>query len=156
MYTRHLAEKIRQSLTFAPVLLLTGPRQCGKTTLTKQVGQDQFFYTSLDQFMTYSSAIKDPIGFIHALPKPAILDEIQRLPELFLQIKVDVDQHRQAGRYMLTGSANPLLLPRLGDALTGRMSLHQLWPLSQGEIRGKKETFLKRAFAADFGSMRAS
>lgn len=120
MYKRHLLTKLAKALTFSPVVLVTGARQSGKTTLTKVMGGENFFYTSFDQVVVYANALQDPVGFIHALPKPAIIDEVQRVPELFLPIKVDLDAHRHPGRYMLTGSANPILLPRMGDALTGR------------------------------------
>lgn len=75
------------------------------------------------------------------------MDEVQRAPEIFLPIKVDVDNNRLPGRYILTGSANPLLVPKLGDALTGRMVISNMWPLSQGEILGAKEKFLDHLFS---------
>ena len=89
--------------------------------------------------MIYLSAKNDPADFIANLPKPIILDEVQRVPEIFLPIKIDVDKNREAGRYLLTGSANPLLIPKLGDSLAGRMEVIDLMPLSQGEILGIKD-----------------
>ncbi len=92
-------------------------------------------------------AQSDPIGFIANLPKPAILDEIQLVPDLYLTIKKDVDENRLPGRYILTGSTHPLMVPRLSNALVGRMELFTLFPLSQGELRGVKETFIDRVYS---------
>lgn len=130
-----------------PVMLIVGPRQCGKTTLSKLIGQESGMgYISCDHIPTLASLEFDPVGFLREQPKPLIVDEAQRAPELFLPIKVDVDDNRHPGRYLLTGSANPLLVPKLGDALTGRMGICHLWPLSQGEIRGVRESFIDHAF----------
>jgi predicted AAA+ superfamily ATPase len=127
-----------------PVMLIIGPRQCGKTTLSKIIGQELGMgYISCDNIPTLASIEFDPVGFLNSQTKPLIIDEAQRAPELFLPIKVDVDNNRYPGRYLLTGSANPLLVPRLGDGLTGRMGICPMWPFSQGEIRGVKETFLE-------------
>lgn len=81
------------------------------------------------------------------MKKPVILDEVQRVPEIFLPIKYDVDKHRIPGRYALTESANLLLIPNLSDSLAGRMEIFNLWPLSQGEIVGVEEKFIERVFA---------
>lgn len=77
---------------------------------------------------------------------PVVLDEVQRVPELFLAIKASVDRDRRAGRFLLTGSANVLLLPRLSESLAGRMEILTLWPLSQGEIEGVREGFIDAVF----------
>lgn len=90
------------------------------------------------------------LGFLSDITKPVILDEVQRVPEILLPIKQDVDKHSLYGRYALTGSANPLLIPKLGDSLAGRMQILNLWPLSQGELTGIKESFIKDAFATSF------
>ena len=78
-----------------------------------------------------------------------MIDEIQRAPELFLAIKKLVDQDRKPGRFLLTGSANAMTLPRVADSLAGRMEVHTLWPLSQGEIEGKKESFIDHCFGIE-------
>jgi predicted AAA+ superfamily ATPase len=130
-----------------PVMLIVGPRQCGKTTLSKKIGQDLgMSYISCDHIAMLASIQFDPAGFLNNQAKPLIIDEAQRAPELVLPIKVDVDNNRHPGRYLLTGSANPLLTPNLGDGLTGRMGICHMWPLSQGEIRGVKESFLNTLF----------
>lgn len=98
--------------------------------------------------MVYLAAKADPSAFIKNIKKPIILDEVQRIPEIFLSIKMDVDNNRSPGRYLLTGSANPLLIPTLGDSLAGRMEIIDLMPLSQGEIEGIKEKFIDKAFTS--------
>jgi predicted AAA+ superfamily ATPase len=89
---------------------------------------------------------RNPAGFLGGLDGPVILDEIQRAPELFLAINAGVGRAPQPGRFLLTGSANALLLPRLADSLAGRMEILTLWALSQGEIGGVKEDFIDAAF----------
>ena len=98
-------------------------------------------------------AKNNPTGFINNLAKPVILDEVQRCPELFLTIKKDVDENRTPGRYILTGSTNPFLLPKLGDSLAGRMELFYLYPFSQGELLGKKETFIENLFSNNINNL---
>lgn len=147
MFKRNIAEKLKQALEWNPVILLTGARQTGKTTLMKSICQEKGFnYITFDNIQQQALAKSDPIGFINSLKKPVILDEIQRVPELLLTIKQDVDENKKEGMYALTGSANPLLIPKLGDSLAGRMSILELYPLSQGEIIGKKEHFLEKVF----------
>ena len=104
-------------------------------------------YVTLDDALRLSTAHDDPQGFVLSLPDPVVLDEVQRAPELFRAIKLSVDQERRAGRFLLTGSANVLLLPRLSDSLAGRMRIITLWPFSQGEIDGVRERFVDDVFA---------
>lgn len=143
IFQRNIKRKLEEALCFSPVVLLTGARQTGKSTLMATIAQ-AFNYSSytFDSLTTFASAKSDPVGFITSIPKPAILDEVQRIPEIFLPIKHDVDQHRQPGRFALTGSANPLLIPQLGDTLAGRMSILELYPLSQGELKGIFDDFI--------------
>lgn len=150
MYPRFLRDVLQHRLRFFPVILLVGPRQSGKTTLTKTLGKELgILYASFDDINNLIGVQLDPIGFLENQKKPLILDEVQRAPEIFLPIKVDVDNNRFPGRYILTGSANPLLIPKVGDALTGRMAICNMWPLSQGEILGVKERFLDRLFSQE-------
>lgn len=140
----------------SPVVLIDGPRQCGKTTLARQVGDTLgYAYFSFDDDVILSAALSDPAGFIDNLPSKVILDEVQRAPELFRAIKATVDRNRVPGRFLLTGSANVLLLPRLSDSLAGRMEILRLHPLSQAELGGKEPDFLERAFRGDFPITRA-
>ena len=150
-FYRSLTDKVLSGLKRSPAILLVGARQSGKTFLMKEIAKErEYNYKTFDNVPTLASAHHDPVGFISELPKPAILDEVQRVPELFLPIKADIDENRTPGRYALTGSANPLVVPKLGDSLAGRMLLYELFPLSQGEIEGKKEGFLDRVFSEEF------
>ncbi len=149
-FRRNSKPKLEKALKISPVVLLTGARQTGKTTLMNEVAQDRgYFSASFDDLSILSAAKADPMGFVARLPKPVILDEVQRVPELFLAIKYDVDQHREPGRFALTGSTNPLLIPKLGDSLAGRMIILTLLPLSQGELLGRKEVFIDRLFKGE-------
>lgn len=131
-----------------PVVFLHGARQTGKTTLAKALVDDDFpaTYLTLDNASLLAAASQDPEGFIAGLDTPAILDEVQLVPELFRAIKAEVDRDRRPGRFLLTGSAHLLVLPRLADSLAGRMEALALWPLSQGEIEDVEESAIDRLF----------
>lgn len=153
MLKRHISEELKSYLELMPVVLLIGARQTGKTTLVEALVKERgMSYVTLDDESSLSSALRDPSGWIDSLVKPVVIDEVQRAPELFLAIKRDVDQNRLPGRYLLTGSANPLLLPRLGDSLAGRMGVLHLLPFSQGELKQQKEGFIPMVFADAFVS----
>lgn len=146
-YTRHIQPRIEEALADTPVVLVHGPRQCGKTTLVKQIGDLRgYTYMSFDDDNLVNAAHADPIGFVDRLGDKVILDEIQRVPELFTSLKHAVDKHRVAGRFLLTGSANILLLPKLSDSLAGRMEAIQLHTLSRYEIEAKGEALLPHLF----------
>lgn len=150
VYHRSLEDKVLKGIKRSPAILLVGPRQSGKSFLMKAIAKEQaFHYLTFDNVPTLAAARHDPVGFINSVNKPVIFDEVQRAPELFLPIKADIDENRVPGRYALTGSANPLVVPKLGDSLAGRMLLYELYPLSQGEISGRKERFIEHAFAPD-------
>src|SRR5262249_12220796 len=123
-------------------------RQVGKSTLCQAIarGRHRARYLTLDDPTVLGAVRSDPPGFVASIEGPVVLDEIQRCPELFSALKIDVDRERRPGRYPLTGSANVLLLPRLSESLAGRMEVLTLWPLSQGEIEGRREDFLDRVF----------
>ena len=151
LYHRFTQEILRESLQDTPVVLIHGSRQCGKTTLAQLVGRELgYHYITFDDDNELQAAKADPIGFIQSLPEHTTLDEIQRTPELFTAIKASVDQNRKPGRFILTGSANVLLLPQLADSLAGRMEIIHLRPLAQTEIAGLKPTFLQQLFNANF------
>ncbi len=152
MYPRFSEPNLREALQDTPVVLIHGSRQCGKTTLAQSVGSDLGYpYITFDDSNQLQAAKTDPMGFVQNLPEKVILDEIQRTPDLFLAIKASVDQNRKPGRFLLTGSANILLLPQLADSLAGRMEIMQLRPLAQSEIAGHLPNFLTQVFSADFG-----
>ncbi|HHJ20772.1 MAG TPA: ATP-binding protein [Gammaproteobacteria bacterium] len=148
MYPRYAAKNIREALADTPVVFVMGPRQVGKTTLVKTLIDETWEYITLDDQAQFEIAKADPVGFIRNLPpKQIALDEIQRLPELFVSIKQSVDENRQPGRFLLTGSANALLLPQLSDSLAGRIESVRLTPLSECEIRNRPPTFLTRVLS---------
>lgn len=153
-YHRFIEARLRESLQDTPVVLIHGARQCGKTTLAQALGaQLGHHYISFDDANQLQSAKTDPIGFVHSLPQLSILDEIQRAPELFTALKASVDQNRKPGRFILTGSANVLLLPQLSDSLAGRMEIIHLRPLAQVEITQQKPNFLSSLFNEHFRSV---
>jgi uncharacterized protein len=148
MIRRNIENSVRQAMSDTPVVLLNGARQTGKTTLAQTMaarGGVQYF--TLDDSATFSLAAGDPSGFIRNLSGPVVLDEIQKVPDLFPAIKLAVDRDRQPGRFLLTGSANIMTLPRLSESLAGRMEIIPLYPFSAGELAGWVEGFLPRLFA---------
>ena len=145
MFPRFSLNRVQEALADTPVVFLMGPRQSGKTTLVKTLIDDTWEYITLDDRAQFEIARTDPVGFVRNLPAKRIaLDEVQRVPELFVSTKQAVDENRTPGRFLLTGSANALLLPKLSDSLAGRMESVQLTPLSECEIRGSESTFLPK------------
>lgn len=152
LYPRFSIETLYEALQDTPVVLIHGSRQCGKTTLAQQVGEQlAYHYITFDDENQLQAAKTDPIGFIQSLPGKTILDEIQRCPELFLAIKNSVDKNRVPGRFILTGSANVLLLPKMADSLASRMEIIHLQPLAHAEIAGQKPDFFPFLFEHNSG-----
>lgn len=146
LYPRHILSRVSEALADTPVVMIVGPRQAGKTTLVRHIaGQEKKYYT-LDDALTLLSAQEDPVGFIRGLDS-AIIDEIQRAPELLLAIKKVVDEDRRPGRFLLTGSANLMALPIVADSLAGRMETLTLLPLSQSELYRSSKNWVDEAFA---------
>ncbi len=149
MIRRHITERVLEALADTPVALVSGARQTGKSTLVQSPefsGQGRQYFT-FDDPGVLAAAQHDPNGFIAGLNTPVTLDEVQRVPQLFPAIKIAVDQKRDAGRFLLTGSANVMLLPKLSESLAGRMEVLTLWPFSQGEIEGGSEEFIDLLFS---------
>ena len=138
---RFLAPVVREALTDTPVVCVVGPRQSGKTTLVQHLAPDRAFF-SLDENNYYQTAALDPSGFVAALPDAVTVDEVQRVPALLPAIKRAVDQSRRPGRFLLTGSANLLLVPTVTESLAGRMEIVQLQPLTEAEKERKNGRFL--------------
>lgn len=150
-YPRYLAARLRAALRDTPAVLIHGPRQSGKTTLARTVGELRGYrYISFDDDAVLAAARSDPVGFVSRLPARTILDEVQRIPEIFTSLKTSIDQRRTAGRFILTGSANVLLVPRLSESLAGRMGLLRLHPLAQCEIERTRPRFIDALFAGRF------
>ena len=147
-YPRLLEPRIAQAMLDTPVVLVAGPRQAGKTTLVRNRAEQGMRYLTLDDELTLLSAREDPVGMIRSLDR-AVIDEIQRAPQLLLAIKKSVDEDRRPGRFLLTGSANLMALPTVADSLAGRMETLSLLPLSQSEIEGQSSNWLDRAFAGE-------
>lgn len=150
MFPRHTGALVAEALGRAPVAMIVGPRQAGKTTLAQSLVSKQFpaRYVTLDRPETRDAVAADLSGFVYEA-EPLIIDEVQHVPDLLSAIKVEVDRDRRPGRFLLTGSANVLLLPRVSESLAGRMELRTLWPLSQGEIESKREGFVARLFSGE-------
>ena len=146
LYPRRLESRIAEAMADTPVVLLAGPRQAGKTTLVRQMSGEGMRYLTLDDQLTLMSAQDDPVGMIRSLDR-AVIDEIQRAPQLLLAIKKSVDEDRRPGRFLITGSADLMAVPKVADSLAGRMETLLLLPLSQGEIEGQTANWLDRVFA---------
>lgn len=149
MYRRNIIPLLDEALLDTPVVLVNGARQTGKSTLVRSGMLDDrgARYLTLDDAGVLAAAEADPAGFLSGLEGPIILDEVQRSPGLFPAIKAEVDRERRPGRFLLTGSANVLLLPGLSESLAGRMEILNLWALSQGEIESVEEGFIDNAFS---------
>lgn len=146
MYRRSILDIIESATLDTPVIVITGARQTGKSTLCRQLMDGKKFsgkMVTLDDPSTLSAAGSDPLGFLQSLDKHLIIDEIQRVPELLLSIKKLVDDDRMHHRYILTGSTDVMAMPKVADSLAGRTEIHHLWPLAQTEIRQKKSNFLQ-------------
>lgn len=146
-YPRAMRPTVVAALADTPVVALLGPRQCGKSTLALTFAPE-FTYISLDDDAVLATARHDPAGFVAGLPHRTIIDEVQRAPGMLRAIKLVVDRDRRPGKFLLTGSANLLLLPQLGDSLAGRMEIVALQPLAEAEKERTAGGLLK-AFLED-------
>lgn len=147
MYKRYIVKPIIEALKDTPVILINGARQTGKSTLCHQLIEDGAFsgeMITLDDPSVLAAVHTDPLGFLLDLDDHIIIDEVQRAPELFLSIKKLVDENRKGKRFILTGSADVMTLPKVADSLAGRMEIHRLWTLSQDEIHRKKSGFIEK------------
>jgi predicted AAA+ superfamily ATPase len=143
MYPRFLEHRVREALTDTRVVLISGPRQSGKTTLAEKLAAGDIPFLTLDDQTTLDTARSDPVGFVRGLDR-AIIDEVQRAPQLLLAIKRAVDTDKRPGRFLLTGSANLATLPQITDSLAGRIEITELLPLAQSELYKKQGDFLER------------
>src|SRR5579884_1391756 len=148
MFRRHLLGPLEDALSDTPSVLVNGARQTGKSTLVQSAaaGLTERQYLTFDDPGILAAARSDPNGFIAGLTSPVTLDEVQHVPEIFPVIKAAIDRKRQPGRFLLTGSANIMLLPKVSESLAGRMEVLTLWPFSQGELAKVRESFIDRSF----------
>jgi predicted AAA+ superfamily ATPase len=148
---RAVHDALLTALKDTRVVVLLGARQVGKSTLTRYVAAHDvpMSLVSLDDVTTRAAAVDDPAGILAEAGRPLLIDEAQRAPDLLLEIKDIVDQDREPGRFLLTGSANILTAPKLREALTGRAEYLTLWPFSQSELSGCRTNFVDRLLARD-------
>lgn len=146
MHPRFGKRRIEEALEDTRVVLIAGPRQSGKTTLATEIANKELPFLTLDDATQLDAAQSDPVGFLRGLDR-AVIDEIQRAPELLLAIKAEVDREKRPGRFLLTGSANLMTMPKVADSLAGRMEIIRLLPLSQAELRAGTGEFVDKAFS---------
>ncbi len=146
--SRRLEERIRESAKLARIISLVGPRQCGKTTLTKLLVKEGVFkkYITFDDLSELDLAQTNPQSYARALSFGTVIDEVQRVPEILLAIKVLVDNTNKAGHLLLTGSSNVFSMPYVSESLAGRINIKTLYPFSVGEKFGTIEKFIEDLF----------
>jgi predicted AAA+ superfamily ATPase len=145
LFRRLAGDQVTAALKDTPVVMVVGPRQCGKTTLVRDLVGAHRPYLTLDDQTVLQGAREDPTGFVRSLDQVTI-DEVQRAPALLPAIKQSVDRERRPGRFLLTGSADVLTLPTVSESLAGRLEVVTLLPLSRSETQGRKPAFLRKAF----------
>lgn len=142
--------RVLDALSDTPVVLVHGPRQVGKSTLVREVAAESgATYVTLDDWRVLGFAREDPAGFLRSYPGAIVIDEVQRAPELLLAMKAEIDRDRRPGRFLLTGSANVLTVPKVADSLAGRMEIVDLLPLAEGERSGRSADWLAELFVRE-------
>lgn len=155
---RHIRNKLLKTLEVSPVVYLNGPRQAGKSTLVQGIAKKEYpaEYVTFDSVTQMAAAANAPEIFLKERKGALIIDEVQLVPEVFRALKVVVDELRLEnssklkGRFLLTGSANIMALPKLSNPLVGRLSVLPLYPISSAEAIGDKGNFIDRLFEQDF------
>jgi hypothetical protein len=135
---RKLTQAILEAFETFPAVIVTGPRQSGKTTLLKKCFGDSFNYVSLEDIDIRTRALQDPVGFLEANPEPLIIDEIQYAPNLLSYIKTKIDENRKPGQWLITGSQNFTLMAKVSQSLAGRACIFNLLGFSFEELGIKK------------------
>lgn len=157
LVVRHAQRAVETALTDTRVVVVLGARQVGKSTLLEEVvavegaGRDLI---TLDSQPVRAAAIADPAGFIAAIDTPVAIDEIQRVPELMTEIKLTVDRDQRPGQFLITGSANLLEMRQVKESLAGRAEYLRLHPFSQGELVGRRESFIPALIMGSFPAVK--
>ncbi len=168
LHPRFVEPRFIEALEDSPVVLIQGPRQCGKTTFAQMVCSPEslpaharpyeiegrgYSYLNFDNDVVRAGALSDPTGFIADLPERVVLDEVQRVPRLFTALKLEVDQRRVPGRFVLTGSSDVLAISSVQDSLAGRLETIRLHPLTQCELHASSPPpggFISALFESNF------
>jgi len=159
MFDRTLKQSIFELSAMFPVVMVTGPRQVGKSTLLEACAKEESIprrYVTLDDYNARDLAVNDPALFLQQHPAPVIIDEIQYAPGLLSAIKLNVDRHKKPGMYWLTGSQKFALMKGVTESLAGRVGLLDMLGLSQAELTGRAQTnqpFVPHAPAATLTSI---
>lgn len=141
-YHRTVWNKVKEALNIMPAVFLNGPRQVGKSTMMEQIAKKYMGadYVTFDDISTFASASSDPEGFLRSFKKPVIIDEVQKVPGICSSLKLLIDEYRQKdkasanGKFLLTSSVNIMAVPKLSEALVGRVAIISLYPLLIGEV----------------------
>ena len=150
-YPRWAAAAVVEALSVRRIVYVAGARQCGKTTLLRHLDLPGAQRRTLDRQQTWQAASDDPDEFVERTGSgPLVIDEVQKVPDLFSAMKIKVDEDRSPGQYLITGSTNLKARPGVVESLAGRMRTIRLRTLSQGEVLGLNPTFLDRAFEGRF------
>jgi len=162
---RRLQPLILEALEAFPAVYINGPRQAGKTTLVRELLAKDFKskFITFDDTLERAAAMRNPLGYMRESGTPLIIDEVQMAPDIFRPLKMLIDEQRQEalgsnnsanGNYLLTGSANLMVIPDLANAMVGRMATLALLPLSASEVRNTTSHFLERCFLKDFSEIK--
>ncbi|WP_202944140.1 MULTISPECIES: ATP-binding protein [Persephonella] len=138
---------LKDAVKTFPAIFISGARQTGKSTLSIELCSN---YITFDDINAYLSAKNDPVNFIMQIKTPVVLDEVQKVPEVFEAIKKRIDTNRKPNEFILTGSVNILRFRKVKESLAGRLAIFELYPLSIFEVFNKKENLIEKIFSGKF------